>query len=106
MTNYNTARINDFCSNEDNFVAIDYNDPRAVAIRAAARRRFASDEAKRAAALAASEEKARGFAVGQIVAMKNRPLNRGPIAAINGDKITVEINGSARTFTAAMLVAA
>lgn len=106
MSNYNTARINEFCSNDDNFVAIDYNDPRAVAIRAKAARRFAKQEAARAAAQVASEEKAAGFSIGQIVALKNRPLNRGPIAAINGDKITVEINGSARTFTAAMLVAA
>lgn len=106
MTNYNTARINAFCANEDNFVAVEYSEQRVAARNAKARPANARRNAKAAAAQAASMEKAAGFAIGQIVAMKNKRLNTGPIVAIDGDKITVEIGGSARRFTAAMLVAA
>lgn len=57
MTNYNTARINAFCSNDDNFVAVDYNDPRAVAQRAQDSKSRAA-KGKRVAAKASKDEAA------------------------------------------------
>lgn len=108
----NNAKLNAFLSNDDNFVAVGFNDPRAVAHRAkvaAAGKRAMVAQAKVAKANAAH---ASTFTIGQIVRHKNRPFDRagevqGPITAMDDRTITIQrANGSSQTFLAIALVAA
>jgi len=97
------ARLDAFLSNDDNFVAIAYDDPRAVALRAKAAKRNHRTAAARALAVAESVQAAGAFTIGQCVKLKARPLIASTIVAINGDHIALA-NG--RTFVASALIAA
>lgn len=95
------ARLDAFLSNDDNFVAVEYNDHRAVAHRAkvaANSKRRANAQAKVAAATA---EKAAGLVIGQTVSAPRGVV--GIIIAIDGSKVRLD-NG--RTFIASALTVA
>lgn len=99
-----TDRLNQFLSDENNFEAIAYNDPRAVAHRAkvaANARRRASAQTRETAKAA---EKASTFEVGQPV-LGARGL-RGTIISIDREFVVLNVNGAHRTFHAAALRAA
>lgn len=98
-----TARIDAFLSNEDNFVAVAYSDPHAVAIRAKAAKRHARTQKARETAAAASLAAAMAFEAGQPVKLIRRPFVTGNVVAIKGEYVTLD-DGS--TYVASALVAA
>lgn len=94
-------RLDTFLSNDSSFVAVSYNDPRAVALRmkAAANAKRRSDGQANMAA--ATVEKAAGFAIGQIVTAPRGVV--AAIVAIDGSKVRLD-NGS--TYIASALTVA
>lgn len=102
LTRSEKARRPDtFLSNDANFVAVSYDDSRAVALRvkAAANAKRRSDG--QANIVAATAEKAAGFAIGQTVTAPRGVV--AAIVAIDGSKVRLD-NGS--TYIASALTAA
>ena len=98
------ARLDAFLSDDDNFVAVEYNDPRAVALRAKSADLNARKEAARAARTSATEYIATSFRIGQI--LRTRRGERGEVVAIDKQNISISVNGTVREFNAAFLTVA
>ena len=95
------AKLDAFLCNEDNFVAVEYNDPRAVALRAKSAALNARKEAVRAAHASLTEERAASFQIGQT--LRSRRGERGEVVAIEGQNVSIRVNGAVRKFNAAFL---
>ena len=96
------ARLDAFLCNDDNFVAVEYNDPRAVALRAKSAALNAHKEAVRAARASATEVTAASFSLGQTI--RSRRGERGEVVAIEGQNVSLNVNGTVRKFNAAFLM--
>lgn len=92
------ARFDAFVSNDDNFVAVEYNDPRAVAIRAKAAAHNAKTEKARAARAEQTAGQAATFAIGQTVCAAYRFT--GEVVAIDGPAVSINVAGTVRKFLA------
>jgi len=91
--NYDTARINAFCANEDNFVVVAAASPEWHAIQAD-RRRKAEAKRKLVEAATAKAQAANPFAIGQMVKSNCIPQARGyvegEVIAITGKNVRVK----------------
>ena len=101
------ARFDRFCSNDDNFVAVEYSDQRAVAIRNAASKRNAHKNSVQAAREIETSAQAASFSLGQSVYRSNRrALGLGTIVAISGSAISVDFGGKVSKFIASAVTPA
>lgn len=98
------ARFDAFVSNDDNFIAVEFNDPRAVALRAKAAARFHKTEKARAARTEQTAAQASAFIVGQTVCASHRFT--GEVVAIDGAVVSVNVAGTVRKFLASAVAAA
>ena len=96
------AKLDEFLSDDDNFVAVEYNDPRAVALRTKSAALNAHKEAVRAARASATEATAASFSLGQT--LRTRRGERGQVVAIDGQNVSINVNGAVRKFNAAFLM--
>jgi hypothetical protein len=91
--NYDTARINAFCANEDNFVVVAAGTPEWHAIQAD-RSRKAAAKRKRVEAASAKDQAVNPFAIGQMVKSNCIPKARGyvegQVVAITGKNVRVK----------------
>jgi hypothetical protein len=97
------ARLDAFLSNDDNFVAIEYNDPRAIAIRAASAKLHAKKTSVKALRTEDNIKTASSFEIGQTVRTARREI--GMISAIEGQNISVLIGGNVRKFNVSGIIA-
>lgn len=98
------SRLDAFLSNDDNFEAVQYNDPRAIARRARNAARFHKAEAVRAVRAEQTAAQAALLVVGQAVSGA-RGLT-GRVVAIDGATVSVDLGGAVRKFIATALTAA
>lgn len=97
-------RLNQFLSDDANFEAVAFHDPRAVAHRA----KVAANHQRRMTAQAREAAKAAGkasaFAIGQTLLGARNMI--GTVVAIENEFVVVDISGSHRKFHASALRAA
>lgn len=91
--NYDTARINAFCANEDNFVVVEAGTPEWHALRAE-RDRKAAAKRKRVEDATAKAQASNPFAIGQMVKSNCIPQARGyvegEVVAITGKNVRIK----------------
>lgn len=97
-------RLDAFLSNDDNFKAVSYDDPRAVALRAKAAARFHKKQAGRARQAEKEVAIASTFAIGQLVNCGRGVI--GEVVAIDGSRVSVSVAGEVSKYIASALTAA